>query len=217
MKVLKAVLCLLLALFTVLSPNLTARASTDGKKYARADTRNAYFCSEKDIEKALFAVPYTYCVEILAEDGDWYFVRYAQDAGIYRALTGFCRKEGLTKIEEPPRNIFLDYPVTITFSAGNPPDDSLPTLGKIDVTAAYYGVYYRGAVAYSYVLYDGEFGYVQGAHEDYPLNEIPADKPVTPSVDTEGNAKLITALVICGLAAAAIVVLFFTGKHKRIK
>lgn len=207
----------MLALFTVLSPNLTARASTDGKQYARADTRNAYFCSEKDIEKALFALPYTYCVEILAEDGDWYFVRYAQDVGLYRAVTGFCKKEGLTKVDNPPVNIFLDYPVVVTFSAATPPDGSLPTLGKIDVTAAYYGVYYRGAVAYSYVLYNGEFGYVQGSHEDYPLNEIPADIPITPSADTEGNAKLITALIICALAVAAIAVLFFTGKRKGAK
>ena len=214
MKLLKALLCLLLALVAMPAPNHSARAATDGREYARADTRNAYFCSEKDIEKALFAVPYTYCVEILAEDGDWYFVRYAQDTGLYKALTGFCLKEGLTRVDDPPENLYLDYPVTVTYSAGTSPDDSLPTLGQISVTAAYYGVYYRGAAAYSYVLYNGDFGYIAGAHDDYPLNEIPQPTPVTPD-NSDNSARLITAIIITVLAAAAIVVLFFTGKRKK--
>lgn len=218
MKVFKALLCLALAIsITLPSAILPARAAIDGREYARADTRNAYFCSEKNIERALFAIPYTYCVEILAEDGDWYRVRYARDEGLYRALTGYCLKSGLTRVSTPPDNIFLDYPVTVKYQTGVTPDDSFPTLGEINVTAAYYGVYYRGAAAYSYVYCNGEFGYIPGANDDYPLNEIPKDDPLTPSSEPEGDARLVTALVITGIAAAAIVVLFFTGKKKRAR
>ncbi len=230
MKVLKAAACLIAALIIPLSflaanRPCIALASTaespqypqkDGRIYARADTRNAYFCSEKNIEKALFAVPYTYCVEILVEDGDWYCVRYAQDVGEYRALTGYCRKEGLTIVDELPENLFLNYPVTVSFKSGSS-DSSLPALGEITVTAAYYGVYYRGAAAYSYVSYGGEFGYVQGANDDYPLNDIPVEAPPEEQSAGDGGAKLATALIITGLAVAAVAALFFTGRRRRTK
>ena len=187
---------------------------SDGRIYARADTRNAYFCTEKNVEKALFAVPYTYCVEVLVEDGDWYYVRYARDEGEYRALTGFCRKEGLTIIDALPESLYLNYPIEVSFKAGPSADSSLPALGEITVTAAYYGVYYRGAAAYSYVCYNGEFGYVQGANDDYPLNDIPLSPAPQETPKEGGGSHLATALIITAIAAAAVAVLFFTGRKK---
>ena len=218
MKVLRAALCLTLTLIIavlVAAPAIPARAATNGRQYARADRRNIYFCTEPDLTSALFAVPYTYCVEILADQGEWYLVRYAQDDGFYTAVTGYCRREGLTVVYTPPENIYLNFPVTAVLRADVPQDGALPGL-EIVVVAAYYGVYYKAAAAYSYVLYNGEFRYIPGANEDYPLNEIPSEPAFTPNVITpeEGNAKLITAILIAAVAVAAIIILIFTGKHK---
>ena len=48
-------------------------------------------------------------------------------------------------------------PVTVTFKT-DAPTGSLPVLNELNVTAAFYGTYYSGAAAYSYVLYDRKFG-----------------------------------------------------------
>ena len=177
-----------------------------------------YFCADMDLTTARFAVPYTYCVEILADHGEWYLVRYAQDDGFYSVVTGYCRKNGLTLVDTPPENIYLNFPVTAILRADVPQDGSLPGL-EIAVVAAYYGVYYKGAAAYSYVLYNNEFWYIPGANEDYPLNEIPAEPAFKPNVSEpdENNSKLITAIIITAVAAAAIVILVFTGKQKGYK
>lgn len=219
MKVLRAALCLIVIFIISATafPVKTARAA-DGRQYARADTRNVYLCEKMDTATALFAVPYTYCVEILVEHGEWYLARYAQNDGFYSEITGYCLKSGLTPVAVPPENVYLNYPVTAVIRADVPQDGSLSGL-QISVTAAYYGVYYRGAAAYSYVLYNGEFGYIPGANDDYPLNEIPAQP--TFSTDAaepqDGNAKLVTAILITVVAASAVVILVFTGKRKGLK
>lgn len=223
MKVLRAAICLAISMTILISltisPVKLTEAAVDGRQYARADLRNVYFCAEMDLTTARFAVPYTYCVEILADHGEWYLVRYAQDDGFYKAETGYCRKEGLTLVDVPPENIYLNYPVNAVLRADVPQDGSLPGL-EITVKAAYYGVYYKGAAAYSYVLYEESFWYIPGANEDYPLNEIPSEPAFSttdPPEENDGNAKLITAVLITVVAAAAILILFFTGKQKGFK
>lgn len=187
--------------------------ASDGRQYARADSRTVYFCAQPDDGSALFAVPYTYCVEILADKGEWYLVRYAEDDGFYIAQTGYCRKEGLSPVDDPPANLYLNYPVTATLRAQVPDDGSLPGL-EITVQTAYYGVYYKGAEAYSYVLYDGRFWYVPGANDDYPLNEIPAGPAFAESAPQPGktDAKLVTVILISAIAVVAAAVLLFAGK-----
>lgn len=216
MKVLRGVLCLALSITVCISlfPARKPASAADGRQYARADSRNVYFCAETNDDSARFAVPYTYCVEILADKGDWYLVRYAEDDGFYLAQTGYCRKEGLTLVDVPPENLYLSYPVTATLRADVPGDGFLPGL-EITVQAAYYGVYYKGAAAYSYVLYNDGFWYIPGANDDYPLNEIPAEPAFSPSdgKGESGNARLITAVVITVIAAAVVLVLLLTGKQ----
>lgn len=216
MKVIKRAICLIVTVLIFAlgcAPPVEARAASDGRIYARADLRNVYFCQSMDLTTALFAIPYTYCVEIITDHGEWYLVKYAQDDGFYRAVTGYCKKEGLTVVDQPPQNIYLSYPVYATLRADV--DSSLPGL-EITVTAAYYGVYYRGAAAYSYVLYDNCFRYVAGANEDYPLNEIPSEPTFSPTDPTpqDDGSRLATALIITAIAAAAIVILIITGKQK---
>lgn len=208
------VLCLFI-LTVIFSPFRAIRTEAAAYKYARADQKDVYFCERKDLKYALFTIPYTYCVEILSNDGEWYYVKYAEDNGMYRALYGYCLHAGLTPVNEPPENIYLNMPVTVTFKVEDSVG-SLPVLGELNVTAAFYGTYYSGASAYAYVLYDGDFGYVYGAHDDYPLNVIPDDQPTTPAPEPEsGDNKLIIGLALAGVAAAALIILYFTGKRSR--
>lgn len=193
-----------------------APANADSYRYARANVKTAYFFTDKDISSSLFAVPYTYCIEILRDEGDWYYARYGADEGIYRTIYGYCRKSDFDVVDGTPTVTYLYKSVTVTYSTG---DDtgSLPVLNEINVEAAFYGTYYSGATAYSYVYCQGSFGYITGANDDYPLNlpddEGGADEP--PPEEEEGmNVGLISALVICALAAAAIAMLYFTTRRK---
>ena len=220
MKLFKSLLCCILTAFilTAVLPvkSYTARAVT--ARYARADAKDIYFCERKDLNYALFTIPFTYCVEILSTDGEWYYVKYAEDGYLYKALYGYCLSESLTPVREPPENIYLNMPVTVTFRTDTPVG-SLPVLGEMNVTAAFYGTYYAGATAYSYVLYDGKFGYIYGANDDYPLNEVPAEKPddgPTDSISTS-NSKLITVFALAGLAVVTLIVLYLTGRKKYFK
>lgn len=218
MKTIKfAALCILICILQV-SFNIffNYRALATTYRYARADARDVYFCEKKDLKYALFTIPYTYCVEILSTDGEWYYVKYAEDNGVYRALYGYCLSQNLTPLENPPDKKYLSKTVTVTFKSDSPVG-SLPVLSELNVTAAFYGTYYSGASAYSYVLYDGNFGYIYGANDDYPLNEIPKPSEENPTAaPTESdNTKLITALVLGGIAVAALVAVYFMGLKGR--
>ncbi len=220
MKAVKTMFCCIAAALIIVavlfSPNAVKSHAAVAPRYARADARDIYFCERKDLNYALFTIPYTYCVEILSTDGDWYYVRYAEDSSAYRALYGYCLSSSLTPVEEPPPQIYLNMPIVIKFKP-DAPENSLPVLGELNVTAAFYGTYYAGATAYSYVYYDGTFGYVYGAHDDYPLNEIPSDEPPAEKPDTSGggaNTKLITGIALAGVAAAALIILYFSGRRK---
>ena len=156
MKTAKFILCCLLTALIItfgyrapLHGNFSVAATS---RYARADAKDIYFCERKDLGYALFIIPYTYCVEILSVDGDWYYVKYAEDGNLYRALYGYCKSQNLTIVDEPPANKYLNMPVTVTFKTDTPVG-SLPVLNALNVTAAFYGTYYAGATAYSYVMY----------------------------------------------------------------
>lgn len=217
MKAVKTILCCLAAVLIIAGYSavntLTASAAAH-PRYARADSRDVYFCERKDLNYALFTIPYTYCVEILSADGEWYYVKYADDLSPYRALYGYCLSASLTPVDEPPENVYLNMPVTVTFKT-DAPSGSLPVLNELNVTAAFYGTYYAGATAYSYVYYDGNFGYIYGANDDYPLNELPiVEEPPEPAKSGGSDNKLITALALAGTAAAALIILYFAGRRK---
>ncbi len=191
-----------------------AEASAETESYAQAANSTAYFFSQKDLSTSLFAVPYTYCVRIVRDDGQWYYVQYAEDEGIYRALYGYVLKSDFYLLTEPPPDIYLIKSVTITYSAG---DDSasLPALGEIEVEAAFYGTYYSGATAYSYVLCNGSFGYIAGANDDYPLNPLPTDETEETVDESGGDASVVTAVVIVALASGAIILVFLSTKKRK--
>jgi len=218
MKVIKALICFVITACVLLFPAtgaLTASAENEDisvKTYACVDVGGScWFFTEKNENSALFMIPQTYCVQILGEDGKWYEVQYAEDAGIYQALHGYCLKEELILLEKPLENLYLHMPVTVIYRTDSS-TGLLPSLGDIEFTAAYYGAYSFGKTACSYVLCNGNFGYITGVIEDYPLNELPNRPTIAPAENKGSNTTLITAIAITAVAAAAIVILYFTGK-----
>jgi hypothetical protein len=216
MKAFKLTMCAILAALIITIPQSSTGYAL-ASQYAMATSRDVYLYSQKSTEYALFTIPYTYCVEIIASDEEWYYVKYAEDVGVYQAVYGYCLKNMLTVVDTPPENTYLYMPLIVTYkSQTNAP--SLPTLGDISVTAAYYGTYYSGGAAYSYVLYNGSFGYISGANDNYALNELPKAKEEEESKNTSSSItsdnKTIIAIVLTILASAALLILFFTTRKK---
>lgn len=198
----------------------TAYGAADGyTRYAKAAVKDAYFFQEKNTSTSIFAVPYTYCIEILGEEGDWYRARYASDTGMYKAVTGYCRKSDFNSLEGVPQTTYLYKTVTVNYSAGEN-IGSLPVLNDISLEAAYYGTYYSGAQVYSYVYCQGSFGYIEGANDDYPLNLEESAAPA-PSDDGEStksggvSAGLISVIVIAVLFSGVAVMLYFLTRRNR--
>jgi hypothetical protein len=206
--------------------------------YAMANSRASYFFSGRDLSSSLFCVPYTYCVQLLRDDGEWYYVKYAEDNGVYRSLYGYCRAADFTLLDAKPETTFLSKIIVVTYKA----DDTslnLPVLNELSVEAAFYGTYYSGATAYSYVLCQGSFGYITGANDDYELNttiinssqnngsngssdgssqDTSNSSSETPT-DSSNNASssglstpILTALVITALAVLVLLTLYFTTR-----
>lgn len=190
-------------------------ARAEAPLYARAAVNNGYFFTQKDLSSSLFAVPYTYCVEIIRDDGDWYYAKYAEDSGVYRAMYGYVLKKDFTPLYEKPQVTYLFKTITVTYSADDS-SSSLPVLNQINVEAAFYGTYYSGATAYSYVLCQGSFGYITGANDDYPLNVTEAPKPDEdePPADGGVDAQIVTAVILIAVAAFAVVLLFLSTRKR---
>ena len=210
-------ICIMLAAFASAPQSVFAAES----HYARAATRTAYFFTEKNTATSIFAVPYTYCVEVIRDDGDWYYVRYASDTGIYKALYGYCRKDDFTLESGTPGVTYLYKTVTVSYSVNNN-NSTLPVLSQIAVEAAYYGTYYSGATVYSYVYCQGSFGYIEGANDDYPLN-LPEEKPADDEANKGGsdektggvNVGAIVAIVILAVLVAVILIIYFATRKPR--
>jgi len=215
MKYLKVALVAALSIL-ICSLSAPLPAKGEASRYAYAGIgKEAYFCEGKDLATALFAIPETYCVEILKEDGEWYCCRYARDEGAYRALRGYCLKSDLTPVDEPLENEYLNYTLSVDFYAKKGSSQIEPL--KITLTVAFYGNGTMNASGLSYVGYDGKCGYVPDTVNDYPRNDIPQ-----PTVSTEVtepspvNATLITAVVITVIAVVAVAVLYFAGKRPKL-
>lgn len=191
-----------------------ARASEQSDRYAQAVTTTAYFFSQKDLSTSLFAVPYTYFVRVVRDDGQWYYVSYAEDEGLYRALYGYVLKSDFVLCEESPPVTYLFKSITITYTAGDE-SSSLPSLGEIDMEAAFYGTYYSGATAYSYVLCGESFGYIAGANDDYPLNPLVTESGGNEKEEGGSDNAVVTAVIIVALAAGALVLVFLSSRKKK--
>lgn len=210
----KLLLIIICALALISGGGITYASESDGQ-YAQAVTTSAYFFSQKDLSTSLFAVPYTYCVQVIRDDGQWYYVQYAEDEGIYRAVYGYVLKSDFSLLSQPPPATYLFKSITVTYTAGGG-DPSLPALDEIEMQAAFYGTYYSGATAYSYVLCGETFGYIEGANDDYPLNELPDENPPEQETGESGNPA-VAAVVIVALAAGALILIFLSTKKRKLQ
>lgn len=222
MKYVKFALCAALSILICLpfAVQRTAWGETSFRyAYAWDETEEgekAYLCEKKDISTAWFAIPETYCVEILGEEGEWYECRYAKNEGAYKALYGYCLKSNLIPIKEPLENEYLNYTFKVELRAdlGGSPIKPL----TVPLTVAFYGNGKMNASGLSYVYYDGNYGYVAGQITGYPRNDLP--QPTLSTDVTQGgnplNATLITAAVITVVAVIAVAVLYFAGKRPKL-
>ncbi|MGN0823860.1 MAG: hypothetical protein ACI4MB_02185 [Candidatus Coproplasma sp.] len=216
---------LCLAFLITLAPTKAALTPTKAAfadanlSLARPVDRECYFFSEKDLSTALFAVPYTYCIQVIRNDGEWLYASYAADEGGYKKLYGYCQSDRFEAVPSAPKCEYLNKVVNVTFSANggqgsfNPPSD-------LQIEALYYGGYRHGANFYSYVLCRGAFCYIEGANDDYPLNEY---EEQTNSSDTGEDKKsenganttgLIIFIVILAVSLVAVGALAFSSKKK---
>lgn len=215
MKKIAAIIALLITISYALCTATVATASAAAPRYAYADLNSkVYFCSEKSAESALFIIPQTYCVEVLADEGEWYYAKYAEDNALYRAVFGYCLKSEMKPINEPLENTYLNLTVKLTFSA----DSSTPQLPfpSTQIDAAYYGEYELGKTTLSYVYCCEKFGYVTQKVENYPLNELPVhtDAPTTEE-PPKTNAAAITAIIITVIAVAAVIILYVSSRKPK--
>ena len=138
----------------------------------------------------------------------------AEDEGIYRRLYGYVLKSDFEIVAAPPENAYLSKLINITYSADGA-DPSLPSLGEIEMEAAFYGTYYSGATAYSYVLCGDSFGYIAGANDDYALNELLKDGQDAPPVEKNDGGAVAAAVIIIALAGGALIVLFLSSRKRK--
>ncbi len=152
-------------------------------------------------------------MRVIRDDGQWYYVQYAEDEGIYCALYGYVLKSDFILCDGAPEVTYLFKSITITYTAGDD-NSSLPTVGEIEMEAAFYGTYYSGASAYSYVLCGDSFGYIAGANDDYPLNALPSEGEEE-TEEESGGGTLATAVIIVALAAGALIIIFLSARKKK--
>ncbi len=202
---------LIIAAISLSLPCRAAQADTSAA-YAYVDGgTTVYFCSEPDMRKSLFAIPQTYCVQILSDyNGEWYYAKYADDVGDYIAVYGYVQKCDVILTDEPPEQLYLYMTVRIFYSAGGV--DGMTALPEIEMTAAFYGSYEAGGSQCSYLYCNGAFGYYPQSYS-YELNPLPS-APAFSETNENGNSGLITALAITAIAVAAVAILYFSGKRR---
>ena len=218
MKYIKVALVCALSTLICLSfaPHLSARGEAYFRYAYAAERDKVYFYEEKKTSSALFAIPETYCVEILKDEGDWCRCRYAKDEGAYKAQYGYCLKSELTFIEEPFENEYLNYTFKVNFCA----EEGVSPIGpfKVELTVAFYGNGDVNGQGMAYVGYGDKYGFVPQTKNDYAINYIPEPtfSPDVTKPENSLNATFITAAVITAVAVIAVIVLYFAGKRPKL-
>ncbi len=223
MNFFRASLCFALAAVFSIAPYISAsyglaetnQSEAETAVYAYADEGSeVYFYDEN--KQALFIIPQTYCVRVLGREGDWLRVRYAEDEGLFVHIDGYCLADALKECEAPLENLYLKRTVTVTYTTSLAPPEPLSPPKPKEFAAAYYGAYKVGDADCMYVYIDGDFAYIKGSIGYYEKNELPQpSQPTFAEGDGGVNAALICALVLTFVAAAAIIVIYFTGKRQK--
>lgn len=210
----KFILVLLAALAACMSFFALPVSADEGARYARVTEEGVYFYSAADESAGLFILPRTYFVRIVGEAGAFYRVGYLDDAADGGALEGYCLADEVTPVDYIPETPYLEYSVTVTYSAGG--DGQMPDspLAEYEVSAAYYGEFAYGSATCYYVNIGGKFGYVPASAcsaVSYPENpehsetETPPEENAQPS----GGFGALNVVLICVLAVAALGAIWF--------
>jgi hypothetical protein len=140
----------------------TARVAADEEYYACALSERVYFYSSPSDERGLFCLPYTYYVKILANQGDYCYVRYLTDTPPYQAVYGYCKTNDLTFVDYIPARPYLYYTITATYLLSDLADPLIAdgVLSSVTLTYVYYGDLYVGSATYCYVSSEGKTGYL---------------------------------------------------------
>lgn len=208
----------IVAVAAALLPVRTAYAS-DYTYLAKPTGRECYFFSDKDLSAALFAVPYSYCVRVIKSEGEWLYASYAEDEDGYKKLYGYCKSEEFERVTSLPKCEYLNKTVTVTYTASGG-ESSFKPPSDMQVEALYYGEYRHGANSYSYVLCRNAFCYVEGANDDYPLNEYEkqteADGDESIAEEKTNTTGLIIFTVVLAVALVTVCGIAFGAKRKNV-
>ena len=175
--------------------NFSYQFSNDLKFYFSNPQQLIYFKQKVDNKKVIYNLKYR-----------------------YKKLYGYCKSDEFEAVPSAPKSEYLNKTINVTFSANggqgsfNPPSD-------LQIEALYYGGYRHGANFYSYVLCRGAFCYVEGANDDYPLNEYEeqtnsSDNGGEKSENGANSTGLIIFIVILAVALVAVGALAFSSKRK---
>ena len=226
---------LLLVLFLLLSflfPLSPRSAAAETNVYACATEDGTRFFSSPNEESALFLLPQSYYVKVLAKGNEYSYVQYLENVSCYQSVYGYCKTDELLFVDYLPLNPYLYYTYTVTYTT---PSLSLPdsTLSSFSYPCVYYGAHPAQSDSLSYVLINGKFGYLPSPegftyerNTDYveyllsltpaPPQEEPSDdanQPVDPPVGVTLSVGKIIA-VIGSVAAVLLIACFLLVTYK---
>ena len=169
---------------TIAQPT-TASISDSAATYACILTSDVYFHQAETDASALFTLPKTYFVKVLAVGTPYTKVEYQTEAKHVKPLIGYCLTSQLTFVDYIPVNPYLYATFEVKYAAENA-EQGDAFLEKLTFTCGYYGDYTMGTKTYAYVLRDGEYAYVPKPTDfRYAENPEYADR-----LSTEADASL---------------------------
>lgn len=222
----------------VFFPRLAQRAKAESGVYACVVEDNTYFYSSPSEENALFILPQSYYVKVLAKGTDYSYVQYLESLSSYQSVFGYCKTQELLFVDYIPLNPYLYYTYPVDFSVGEDNPLVEGTLSTLTYPCVYYGDYPVGTTRLAYVRLNGSFGYLPApeslAYEkntdyiEYVLSLTPPtvdpEPDPTPAPDPETSIPnafpLTTAKVVlflCLLCGVLLIVCFLFVTYRKGK
>ena len=203
-------LCLCALFICVFPRGGTVSAETE-PKYAVVNESDVLFYERADRSTALFVLPYTYFVRILATDGEFLRVQYA-------SAEGYCLASDVIAVDFTPVTPYLVRTVDFLYKIDDPGKAGSEEMLTITRTFDYYGHIYENGYLYYYVLADGAFKRIPAERLlDYQLNRE-YEQYVAVSAEAERetgglSAAAIVAICVACVAAVSVAVLVARGKR----
>ncbi|MGN1076956.1 MAG: hypothetical protein ACI4ST_00415 [Candidatus Gallimonas sp.] len=182
-------------------------------RYAVAASDEVWFYAETDETSGLFLVPYSYCVRIVGESGNFVQAEYGGKDGL-PVQKGYCLRDGLLFLDYEPERPFFVHLVKLVYKLETPAQEEL----SYSREAYFYGYYPSGSARYLRVLLDGELVLVGEAEPlSIPTTDyIPSQKTNSPAAET-GSSRLsaLQIVIVCIACAATVVVAVLVMRGKK--